>query len=193
MTDAPKYQADGRYQLPLYVTDKQLIQRMGVGIRSGQTALQEMRQHAAFSPRAIGGKRYWPSVVDFLDFWNARRVEAISNPKLQPGVDAPRYRGGIWENLQAAKKQLPPDLAAALDRDSDVRARIASDEERLADGGHRRRGMENAVIQIAVRRLLKPGQDHAKVGPSKPAAPQLPVRIQKATDYHGRRGMIVRS
>ena len=58
MTSARKYQADGRYQLPFYVTEKQIIERMGVGIHSGRKAIQKMRLHPKFPPKDIGGKRY---------------------------------------------------------------------------------------------------------------------------------------
>jgi hypothetical protein len=97
---------DGRYQLPLYVTEAEIVERMGVGINSGRKALQEMRLHPKFPPRAIGGKRYWPSVVDFLDIWNGRHVvDAAVAPAEQP------YRGRAWANLEAAEERLRRRMA----------------------------------------------------------------------------------
>src|SRR6266404_5149111 len=62
----------------LYVTDGEIARRMGVGINSGRKAMQKMRRHPKFPPKTIGGKRYWPSVRDFLDLWNNRTIDAHS-------------------------------------------------------------------------------------------------------------------
>jgi hypothetical protein len=70
----------------LWVTDAEIIRRMGVGINSGRKALQQMRQHPKFPPRSIGGKTYWPSAVDFFDFWNGRRVDVPPIPAGQAHV-----------------------------------------------------------------------------------------------------------
>jgi hypothetical protein len=138
---------DGLYEPPLYVTDAEIVERMGVGINSGRKELQKMRLHPKFPPRAIGGKRYWPSVVDFLDIWNGRPVvDAAAAPVEQP-------HGHAWAYLQEAKKGLSPEMARALDRDPILQAQIASDEERLANGGRRRPGYEQAIVRVAIGRL----------------------------------------
>lgn len=95
----------------LYVTEGEIAKRMGVGIRAGRKAVQEMREHPRFPPKTIGGKRFWPSVVDFLNFWNGRTVNA-------PGISAGQetnhgqteYRGRAWARLEAAKEGLRRDL-----------------------------------------------------------------------------------
>jgi hypothetical protein len=63
-----------------YVTEGEIVKRMRVGMNSGRKALQLMRKHPNFPPKTIGGKRFWPSVVDFLQFWNGRTVEGTGNP-----------------------------------------------------------------------------------------------------------------
>jgi len=95
-----------------YVTDGEIARRMGVGINSGRKALQQMRQHPKFPPKTIGGKRYWPSVVDFLNLWNNRIVDA-------PGISAGQEQnhgqttnsGRARPRLAAAKERLGRDLA----------------------------------------------------------------------------------
>jgi hypothetical protein len=62
-----------------YVTDGEIARRMRVGINSGRKALQKMRQDPRFPQKTIGGKRYWPSVRDFLDLWNNRTITAPDN------------------------------------------------------------------------------------------------------------------
>jgi hypothetical protein len=92
---------DGRYQLPLYVTEGEIIRRMGVGIHSGRKALQKMRLHPKFPPQTIGAKRYWPSVVDFLDFWNGRSAAVCEDPQM---LDV--HHGRPRPSLEAARAWL---------------------------------------------------------------------------------------
>jgi hypothetical protein len=170
MTDGPNYQADGRYQLPLYVTEKQIIERMGVGVNAGRKAVQEMRKHPRFPPQTIGAKRYWPSVVDFLELWNGRPVAVPAEALAQEP-----YRGRAWENLQAAKKRLQGDIErvaanerrfAALEvsigrkldpgliRDLELQSFLIEEEARMARKGSRPRPtLEAANVHLAEERL----------------------------------------
>jgi hypothetical protein len=90
----------------LYVTDGEIARRMGVGINAGRKAVQEMRKHPKFPPKTIGGKRFWPSVVDFLNFWNGRSVDTPSIPAGQ------EYNNGQTTHSGRAR----PRLAAAKER-----------------------------------------------------------------------------
>lgn len=100
---------------PLYVTEGQIIQRMGVGRHSGRKALQKMREHPKFPPKDIGGKRYWPSVRDFLDLWNNRSIAAPGNQAGQEQQDNGKtpYRGRAGASLEAAKERLGRRMASA--------------------------------------------------------------------------------
>jgi hypothetical protein len=91
----------------LYVTEKQIIERMGVGINAGRKAVQRMRQHPKFPPKDIGGKRYWPSVRDFLDSWNNRTITAPGDPAGQETTNGKTsYSGRARPSLAAAKEWL---------------------------------------------------------------------------------------
>lgn len=161
---------DGRHQIPLYVTEKQIIERMGVGINAGRKAVQTMRLDARFPPRSIGGKRYWPSVVDFLDEWNGRLVaEPATPPPHEP------YRRRSYENLQIAKQRLNKRMedAAVIDlrfaaiansigrildpalmKDPELRAFLIAEDIRMANKASRRRpSLEASMIALAESRL----------------------------------------
>jgi hypothetical protein len=89
-----------------YVTQGEIVRRMGVGINAGAKALQQMRKHPKFPPKTIGGKYFWPSVVEFLQFWNGRIVDA-------PGISAGQEDNhGQTTNTGRAR----PRLAAAKER-----------------------------------------------------------------------------
>jgi hypothetical protein len=100
---------------PLYVTDGEIAKRMGVGINNGRKALQKMRLHPKFPPKDIGGKRYWPSVRDFLDLWNNRTIDATGNSAGQEQNDNAKtpYRGRAGASLEAAKERLGRRMARA--------------------------------------------------------------------------------
>src|SRR6266446_3323796 len=91
----------------LYVTDGEIARRMGVGINSGRKAVQKMRRHPKFPPKTIGGKRYWPSVRDFLDLWNNRTIDA---PSISAGQETTHGQttnsGRRRPGLEATKKRL---------------------------------------------------------------------------------------
>jgi hypothetical protein len=100
--------------LPPYVTDAEIIKRMGVGINSGRKALQKMREHPRFPPKTIGGKRYWPSVRDFLDFWNNRSITAPGNPAGQEHHHGQTpHTGRARPRLAAAEERMGSRLAGA--------------------------------------------------------------------------------
>jgi hypothetical protein len=104
MTD-PAPETIERENIALWVTDAGMIRRMGVGINSGRKALQQMRKHPKFPPRSIGGKTYWPSAVDFFDFWNGRRVDVPGIPAEQAHVEI-SHTGRRRPGLEATKKRL---------------------------------------------------------------------------------------
>jgi hypothetical protein len=113
---------DGHYQLPLYVSNAEIVERMGVGINSGRKALQKMSQDPKFPPRSIGGKRYWPSVVDFLDVWNGRRVDVRGIPAGQEDHGQTPLMRRARARLAAAEEALGKRVAARLEDDQDLRA-----------------------------------------------------------------------
>jgi hypothetical protein len=132
----------------LYVTEGEIVRRMGVGINSGRKALQEMKKHPKFPPKAIGGKYYWGSMVDFLDLWNGRARPLRQDANHEPIV----ARSRTWAALEAAKERLGHEVARALDADPDLQSFIASENERLANGGRRRPSFELATLHLALRR-----------------------------------------
>jgi hypothetical protein len=90
----------------LYVTEGEIVRRLGVGQNAGRKALQKMREHPRFPPKTIGGKRFWPSVVDFLNLWNGRSLNAS-------GISAGQETNhGQTTNSGRAR----PRLAAAKER-----------------------------------------------------------------------------
>lgn len=99
----------------LWVTDAEMIRRMGVGRGSGRKALQAMRKHPKFPPRSIGGKTYWPSAMDFFDFWNGRRADVPGLPSDQAHVTI-SHTGRRRPVLEAAKARLAQRQAERGDR-----------------------------------------------------------------------------
>ncbi len=134
----------------LYVTEREIVRRMGVGINSGRKALQEMKKHPKFPSKVIGGKYYWGSIVDFLDLWNGR-----AGPLRQSVSPEPIARGRIWPEIEVAKDRLGREVARALDADPDLQAFIARENDRLASGGRRRLVHERAVLHLAIRRAQR--------------------------------------
>jgi hypothetical protein len=125
MTDpSPEKERDNT---ALWVTDAEMVRRMGVGINSGRKALQQMRKHPKFPPRSIGGKTYWPSAVDFFDLWNGRRPDVPGLPSDQSHVSL-SCMGRARASLEAAKERLVRDMARAAGhsdgRETDPRRRI---------------------------------------------------------------------
>jgi hypothetical protein len=99
---------------PLYVTDGEIAKRMGVGINNGRKALQKMRLHPKFPPKDIGGKRYWPSVRDFLDLWNNRTIDAPGNSAGQEHHNGQTtHSGRARPSLAAAKERLGSRVAGS--------------------------------------------------------------------------------
>jgi hypothetical protein len=114
----------------LYVTEGEIVRRMGVGIHAGRKAVQKMRLHPKFPPKDIGGKRYWPAVKAFLDFWNNLSIDAPGNQAGQEQNNAKtKYNGRARPSLAAAKEWLGGrvDMSPGHRHGSQVQADIASD------------------------------------------------------------------
>ena len=56
----------------LYVTDAQLIRRMGVPEKQGRAMLQDLAKKPGFPRKQAyaGGRRYWPAVKEYFDELN---------------------------------------------------------------------------------------------------------------------------
>lgn len=76
MTDA----TDHSQRETLYITDAELIRRMGVPEKIARAALRELdRQRQSGFPQKqalFGGRRYWPAVRAYLDRMNGVKVDA---------------------------------------------------------------------------------------------------------------------
>lgn len=97
----------------LYVTEGEIIKRMGVGINAGRKAIQKMRLHPKFPPKDIGGKRYWPAVRDFLEIWNGRSIAAPGNSAGQESkYGQTSHSGRARPSLAAAKEWLGGRVAS---------------------------------------------------------------------------------
>ena len=62
----------------LYITDAELIRRLGVPERTAKPAIQQLEAKAGFPPRLAlwGNRRYWPAVKAYLDRTNGLNIEA---------------------------------------------------------------------------------------------------------------------
>lgn len=124
----------------LWVTDVEMIRRMGVGINAGRKALQQMRKHPKFPPRSIGGKTYWKSAVDFFDLWNGRRVDVPGLPADQAHVTisgGSRRRPALeaaelWLAEHSAKAEVSNQANEQAPKWGRARPRLAAAKERLA-------------------------------------------------------------
>lgn len=76
---APATETMEREKEKLYLTDAELIRRMGVPEKIGRAMLSAYdRNPAKGFPRKqelFGGRRYWPAVKAFLDAANGLKVE----------------------------------------------------------------------------------------------------------------------
>lgn len=81
----------------LFVSDAELIRRLGVGEKTARVAIQELEKHPTFPKKdRLFGKRYWPAVVWFFD----RRAGLVGGrgPHVPDGQERPpndrgaRYR-----------------------------------------------------------------------------------------------------
>jgi hypothetical protein len=56
----------------LYVTDAELIRRLGVPEKVARLAIRQYEAKAGFpkSDALMGNRRYWPAVKAWLDKWN---------------------------------------------------------------------------------------------------------------------------
>jgi hypothetical protein len=89
-----------------YCNDRELIERMRVGLNAGRKALQEMRKDPRCPPRSIGGKTYLPAFLMFLDRWNGVSVDAPGNPAgMQEGNHGTTsHKGRARPSLAAAEE-----------------------------------------------------------------------------------------
>lgn len=96
----------------VYVTEAEIVERMGVGINSGRKAIQKMREHPKFPPKTIGGKRFWPSVAAFLHLWNGLTLDAPGNCAGQETNNGQTtHSKRAWARLEAAEERLGRRLA----------------------------------------------------------------------------------
>lgn len=68
MTDTSNEHA-GADQRSLFVTDAELIRRLGVGEKTARVAISELERRSGFpkKDKLFGDKRYWPAVVEYLN------------------------------------------------------------------------------------------------------------------------------
>ena len=66
----------------LYVTDTEMLRRIGISEKIGRIAIKELEKRQEFPAKdpLFGKKRYWPAVRAFLD---ARNGVTITPPKLK--------------------------------------------------------------------------------------------------------------
>lgn len=79
---SPTPETREREKEKLYVTDAELIRKLGVPERVGRVAIRDwaMRQPTFPKPdELMGGRRYWPAVKEWLDARNRLKM-AISEP-----------------------------------------------------------------------------------------------------------------
>lgn len=62
----------------LYITDAELIRRLGVPERTARVVLQHLDARGGFPPKQKiwGNRRYWPAVKAYLDRMNGLKMEA---------------------------------------------------------------------------------------------------------------------
>ena len=68
----------------LYVTDAEMLRRIGVSEKIGRTAVKELERRQVFPAKdpLFGNKRYWPAVRAFLDARNG----VTTTPPMERGV-----------------------------------------------------------------------------------------------------------
>lgn len=94
---------DGCAFRTLYVTDAELIRRLGVGEKTARVAIGELERRSGFPKKdpLFGDKRYWPAVKAFLDdYYN------LNEDKYRQRVD-----GGYeqWPNYDGTVKIIHTD------------------------------------------------------------------------------------
>lgn len=75
---APKPETIEREKDKLYLTDAELIRRLGVPAHTARTTIQFYEDKAGFPPKQKmwGGRRYWPAVQAWLDRQNGLTIAA---------------------------------------------------------------------------------------------------------------------
>lgn len=63
----------------LYVTDNELVRRLGVPLRTGKAVLsmldRDPKSGFPAKQQLWGNRRYWPAVQAYLDKWNGLHIE----------------------------------------------------------------------------------------------------------------------
>jgi hypothetical protein len=64
----------------LYVTDAELIRRLGVPERTARAVIQQLEAKAGFPRKQAlwGNRRYWPAVRAYLDRTNGLSISALN-------------------------------------------------------------------------------------------------------------------
>lgn len=78
MSRAPDSDHDG----PLYLSDAELVKRLGIGEKTGRVAFRELERARGFPQKdpLFADKRYWPAVKAFLDRRSGVSIGATSTP-----------------------------------------------------------------------------------------------------------------
>ena len=65
----------------LYLTDAELIRRLGVPEKTLRPLLPGLEKNYGFPPKSplFGGRRYWPAVKNWLDKHNGLRVDSLTS------------------------------------------------------------------------------------------------------------------
>jgi hypothetical protein len=81
MTDAATIEHD-----PLYVSDKEIVRRLGLPVNSGRAMLRALAADPRFPKpdKMLGDKRYWPAVKLFLDRRNGVTIGVPPNHRGRP-------------------------------------------------------------------------------------------------------------
>lgn len=78
----------------LYVTDAELIRRLGVGEKTARVAIVAMEREPGFPCKdPLFKKRYWPAVRAFLDRRSGLSMEPLSVIDEGDNLNAPTERG----------------------------------------------------------------------------------------------------
>ncbi len=78
---APAPETLEREKDKLYLTDAELIRRLGVPEKTLRPLLPGLEKNYGFPPKSplFGGRRYWPAVKNWLDKHNGLRVDPLTS------------------------------------------------------------------------------------------------------------------
>lgn len=100
MTRAP----DDQQSEPLYVSDAEIVRRLGVSPKTAGRAIASLEAHQGFPPRdnLFAGKRYWPAVKAFLDRRSGLSIEATAKSWTE-NFDEPQDRKRAGPGMAKAR------------------------------------------------------------------------------------------